>query len=89
MLTIYYRNTRGMFQKVAYKHYYQIDGSGNVGDANLRRRWRYYRLSFCMAFGILGKIDESRNDLNAYDKTSYDACATLPEQLTNFGLKES
>lgn len=29
------------------------------------------------------------NDLNADDKTSYDAFATLPERLTNFGLKES
>ena len=57
-----------------------------MSNENFRRGWRYYRLSFCMAFGILGKIDKSRNDSNTYDGTSYDAFATLPEQLTDFGL---
>ena len=58
-----------------------------MGNENIRRRRCYYRLSLCMVVSVLGKIDESRNDSNTYDKTSYDALATLPEQLTDIGLK--
>lgn len=56
-----------------------VYGSGRMGNESIGGRWCDYRFSLRMAAGILGKTDEGRYDFNSYDRSSYDALASLSE----------